>query len=107
MSVKPVGMPADLALMRELAVRANRRGVEIDTTTNEERRRLVLRHPDLAARLCEQPLAFARPEQWTGYIAPALDQIGESMLARRNESPFRAQAAALYEEALRREGGAP
>lgn len=96
------GIPADIRLMRELAVRASRRGVEIDVTTNEERRRLVLKHPDLAARLCEKPLGYARPEQWTGYIAPEVFETGA-----RNDSPFRAQAVGIYEEALRREGRQP
>lgn len=102
-----MGRPAeltDLQIMRELAVRASRRGVVIDVTTNAERRAVVLRHPDLAAKLCDPPLRFARPEQWTGYIAPALDQIGDANLTRRNTSPCRAQAVEIYAEACRREG---
>lgn len=40
-------------------------------TENARRRSLVLRHPDLAAKLTDQPHNFTLPEQWTGYIPPA------------------------------------
>lgn len=64
------GIPADVRLMRELVVRASRHGVEFDVTTNQERRRAVLAHADLAERLCEHPLNYKRPDQWTGFIPP-------------------------------------
>ncbi|MFJ9037922.1 hypothetical protein ACIRF8_15180 [Streptomyces sp. NPDC102406] len=35
------------------------------------RRALVLRYPDLAAKLTESPLRFTAPKHWNGYIPPA------------------------------------
>ena len=35
------------------------------------RRGLVLRYPDLAAKLAEPPIGFSSPEKWNGYIPPA------------------------------------
>lgn len=94
------GIPGDVALMRELAVRASRHGAEIDVTTNAERRRAVLSHPDLAERLCEHPLSYKRPDQWTGYIPPEMWQ------GQPNRSPRREALVAIYEEALARSQGA-
>ncbi len=90
------GIPADIRLMQQLAVHASKRGVEIDVTTNAERRRAVLAHADLAERLCEEPLSFARPDQWTGYIPPAVWQ------GTPNTSPRRRALVEIYEEALSR-----
>lgn len=44
-----------------------------DTAAAEcaRRRALVLRHPDLAARLTEPPISHTVPEAWTGYIPPS------------------------------------
>jgi hypothetical protein len=92
----PAGL-ADLDVMRKLAIHAARRGVEIDVTTNAERKATVLRHPDLAARLCEAPMRCSSPERWSGFIAPEMTATGP------NTSPYRAQVVAIYEEALRRE----
>lgn len=56
-------------------------------------RAVVLRHPDLAARLCEPPLDYARPDQWTGYVPPALCS------GTINDSPRRQALLALVSEA--------
>lgn len=40
------------------------------------RRSLVLRYPDLAAKLTERPHNFSAPEKWNGYIPPATDCTG-------------------------------
>jgi|SRR5699024_3997573 len=96
MSFRGPGIPADVRLMRELAVRASRHGVEFDVTTNAERRRAVLSHPDLAERLCEHPLSYKRPDQWTGFIPPEMWQ------GQPNNSPRRLALVAIYEEALAR-----
>ncbi|WP_017602230.1 hypothetical protein [Nocardiopsis lucentensis] len=90
------GIPADVKLMRELAVRAMRHGVEIDVTTNADRRRAVLAHLDLAERLCEEPLGFERPDQWTGFIPPAMWN------QQPNTSPRRKALVEIYDEALAR-----
>lgn len=91
----------DIRIMAELVMHAANHGVDIDATTNAERRATVLRHPDLAEKLCDRPMSYQRPDQWTGYVAPELLETGA-----RNTSPYREQVAAIYEEALRREGGA-
>lgn len=103
--MRRMDLSRDLALWREVVTRAAARGIEIDTTTNAERKATVMQHPDLAARLCDRPMGYERPDQWTGYIAPATTEIGEGYLAKRNDSPYRAQVVAIYEEALAREEG--
>lgn len=90
--------PPDLEIVRRLAEWAWRHGVEIDVTTNAERRAVVLRHPDVARRLCERPLSLPKPEQWNGYISPPTLATGG-----RNDSPVRAQVMEVYTEACRRE----
>lgn len=42
-----------------------------DSACQAERAR-VLRHPDIAKRLCESPLYYTRPEVWNGYVPPAM-----------------------------------
>lgn len=66
---------------------------------NARRRALVLKHPDLAARLCEPPLRHTTPEHWTGYIPPAYDAIALSGAQPINTSPARAALVALLTEA--------
>ncbi|GAA1455202.1 hypothetical protein GCM10009602_68850 [Nocardiopsis tropica] len=94
------GVAGDIKLMQELAVRAMRHGAEIDVTTNAERRRAVLAHPDLAARLCEAPLGYSSPDRWTGYIPPEMWQ------QLPNRSPRRLALVEIYEEALSRASAA-
>lgn len=53
-----------------------------DAACQAERDR-VLRHPDIAARLCERPLGYSRPEVWNGYVPP------ETWQGRHNDSPQR------------------
>lgn len=62
-----------------------------------ERRRLVLSHPDLAARLCEPPLGYTKPAQWSGFIPP------EEFNGEHNRSPRRDALIDIAAEALRRE----
>jgi hypothetical protein len=63
---------------------------------NDRRKRLVLAHPDLAAKLTEAPIGFARPDCWSGYVAM---EIGINGI---NRSPIRRALAALLAEAERR-----
>lgn len=90
------GIPEDVRLMRELAVRASKHGVEIDVTTNAERKRAVLAYSDLADRLTEHPLSYKFPSQWTGYIPPAMWQ------GQPNRAPRREALVAIYAEACAR-----
>jgi hypothetical protein len=46
------------------------------------RRGLVLRYPDLAAKLTEHPINHSAPEKWNGYIPPATDCTGAMNTAR-------------------------
>lgn len=87
---------------------------------NQARRERVLRYPDLARRLCEEPLGYKFPEQWNGFVAPAdcQDETPESLRSpngfpnpgwtmtgrtRRNDSPRRAALVDICAEAMRRE----
>ena len=57
--------------------------------------RIVLRYPDLAARLCQQPLGYSEPGQWNGYIPPR--ECGGY-----NTSPQRRALVEICAEAFRR-----
>lgn len=57
-----VGNPSRSVWLRRVAAETHRR--------TQARRARVLAHPDLAARLCEPPLSYARPDQWNGYVPP-------------------------------------
>lgn len=46
------------------------------------RRGLVLRYSELAAKLTEYPISFAKPEQWNGFIPPATTCTGAMNTAR-------------------------
>lgn len=66
-----------------------------------ERRRRVLAHPDLAAKLCEPPLRLARPEVWTGYIpGPRVPTLGGE---KPNKSPIRRQLLDIVRAVAERE----
>ena len=67
-----------------------------------EQHKLVMRYPDIAARLCNPPLRFKTPSQWHGYVPPAYDREREDGTAPLNTSPFRAALMALLEEAAER-----
>jgi len=96
-----------------------------------ERRGAVLKHPDLAAKLCRYPLSFERPDQWNGNLPPAValiddggglrsmgavsgrevrvrfSQTGRSSTGNIvNLSPRREALIAISTEAWRREHGA-
>lgn len=54
--------------------------VEAAGTAGGGDRDLVLRHPEIARRLTEPPIGYARPEQWNGYVPPVLwrEQLNDS-----------------------------
>lgn len=60
-------------------------------------RERILRYPDLAARLCEPPLNYKTPSQWTGFIPPEVCE------QRLNLSPERGALVELAQEAYRRD----
>lgn len=57
----------------------------------------ILRYPDLAQKLTEPPLNYARPEQWRGFVPPAVCE------QRLNTSPERGALVELIQEAYRRD----
>jgi hypothetical protein len=65
--------------------------------TCARRKALVLRYPDLAERLTEPPLSYARPECWNGGLGTGSDWAG-----RPNTSPSYLQLAAIVAEAEQR-----
>jgi hypothetical protein len=67
---------------------------------NQTRRELVLRYPDIAAKLTLPPMSLARPDCWNGFI-PAEDYEGPHGLVP-NDSPIRAQLVAILDEAAHR-----
>lgn len=73
-----------------------------DRARNTEQRKLVLRYPDIAARLCEPPLNYARPGQWTGYIPPAFDGERPDGAVPMNTSRYRAAFMVILEAAAER-----
>lgn len=62
------------------------------------RRGLVLRYPDLAAKLAAPPINHSSPEKWNGYIPPATDCTGAMNTAR-----CRPALVAIVAEAERRQ----
>jgi hypothetical protein len=65
------------------------------------RRALILRHPDIAERLTQQPLNFTTPQHWNGSVPPELwNQV-------RNDSPRRPVLLEMVAEANRRESRQP
>lgn len=65
-----------------------------------ERRERVLAHPDLAARLTERPLKFARPDVWNGFVPPKYVPSRDGQ--RINDSPYRIALVDICAEAHRR-----
>ncbi|GAA2092410.1 hypothetical protein [Actinomadura alba] len=65
-----------------------------------ERRERVLAHPDLAHRLTQRPLRFARPEAWNGYVPPKFVPSRDGY--RINDSPYRIALVDICSEAMRR-----
>jgi hypothetical protein len=66
---------------------------------SQRRRDSVLRHPDLAAMLTVEPLNYAEPRQWNGYVPPAMRN------EQLNRSPRRAALVAICMEAAARDSG--
>lgn len=66
-------------------------------------RALVLRHPDIAARLKEPPYQASRPDVWTGYIPGPLASEDSRGRVAINNSPVRAQLLALVLAAAERD----
>lgn len=60
---------------------------------NQARRDLVLRHPDIAARLTKYPFRYPQPEDWNGYMPP------EMWRGARNDSPYRALLVRMLDDA--------
>jgi hypothetical protein len=85
-------IPGDLVRLMKQA-RANA------LAENARRRALVLRHPDLAARLTEPPLRHTLPEHWTGYIPPSHDAPSVGGYQPINTAPCRPALLALVAEA--------
>ena len=54
----------------------------------------VLRHPDIAKRLCDPPLRYSRPEVWNGYVPP------DTWRERHNDSPQRVALLAIITAAV-------
>jgi hypothetical protein len=69
---------------------------------NQDRRARVLRHPDLAARLCAPPLGYQRAEQWNGFVPPKYLPADLNGVTRINTSPRRAALVEISAEAMRR-----
>lgn len=72
-------------------------GLRQGRTQAAQRRALILRHPDLAQKLTEQPINCPTPELWDGALPP------EMWREERNDSPRRPAILALITEATRRE----
>jgi hypothetical protein len=65
-----------------------------DAACQAERER-VLRHPDIAKRLCDPPLRYSRPEVWNGFVPP------ETWQGRHNDAPQRAQLLEIITAAVK------
>lgn len=66
------------------------------------RRAAVLAHPDLAERLTQPPLSYAKAEQWNGGIPPKHSPEDAGGRVKPNDSPRRAALVEICEEAHRR-----
>lgn len=69
---------------------------------NEQRRAMVLRYRDVAAKLTGPPLRLKSPDQWTGFVPGPWMPEGNGGSARPNPSPIRAQLMAVLTEAAER-----
>jgi hypothetical protein len=68
----------------------------------DDQHKLITRYKDIAAKLCDPPLSYAKPEQWHGYIPPAYDAERIDGVISLNDSPRRTALLALLEEAAER-----
>lgn len=64
-----------------------------DSACQAERER-VLRHPEVAIRLTQPPISYARAEQWNGYVPP------EMWRERHNDAPQRAALLSIIAAAV-------
>lgn len=64
-----------------------------DTACQAERAR-VLRHPEIAKRLCDPPLRYSHPEAWSGYVPP------ETWQGKTNNHPARAALLGIITAAV-------
>ena len=71
----------------------------------DDQHKLITRYRDIAAKLCDPPLNYKRPDQWHGYIPPAYDAERADGVTPLNTSPVRAALMALLEEAAERAYG--
>lgn len=69
------------------------------TKQTDDQHKLVMRYKDIAAKLCDPPLGYDKPDQWHGYIPPAYDPEGVDGVTPLNTSPQRVALMALLEEA--------
>lgn len=63
------------------------------------RRARVLRHPEVAAKLCQWPLEYTDPAHWTGFIPPATTDGGRKAI----DTPARRALIAICQEVVERE----
>lgn len=59
----------------------------------QARRASVLRHPDLAAALCDEPIGYQQPSQWNGYLPEASTPRRQALVALVEEAQSRDAAA--------------
>ena len=101
-------MPAETSDPQPLAAFAAKMGqrardlVAGAVTRTAEQRAVVLRFPDIAAKLTEFPMSYARPEQWTGFIPPKWVTAPHGSGWVLNDSPSRAALLAIHAEAVER-----
>jgi hypothetical protein len=73
-----------------------------EAENNRRNRELVLRYPDIAAKLCHPPLHLSRPGNWNGSLpGPYLPETTRGVFPP-NRSPVRAQLISIINEAAER-----
>jgi hypothetical protein len=73
-----------------------------EAENNRRNRELVLRYPDIAAKLCHLPLHLSRPGNWNGSLpGPYLPETVRGVFPP-NRSPVRAQLISIINEAAER-----
>lgn len=71
-------------------------------TTAQHNRELVLRYPDIAAKLTAPPFKCADPRAWSGFVPGALCPEDVRGRVALNQTPIRAQLLAILHEAAQR-----
>lgn len=94
------GQPAQPEVRRMFSTRAR----DLAATARQkaaDRGQLVARFPDLAARLTQPPLGYARPDQWNGFVPPKwVTTAGDDWVL--NDSPQRTALVEICAEAAAR-----